>query len=73
MHVLLLKEPRDGESGPDPYIRVSTPHFSPLVCLFTALAVMFTSAQTYTFHALHFAEMLKTRYFDLTGAGITWA
>lgn len=22
MHVLLLKEPRDGESGPDPYIKV---------------------------------------------------
>lgn len=24
MHVLLLKEPRDGESGPDPYIKVDT-------------------------------------------------
>lgn len=24
MHVLLLKEPRDGESGPDPYIKVKT-------------------------------------------------
>lgn len=23
MHVLLLKEPRDGESGPDPYIKVN--------------------------------------------------
>lgn len=22
MHVLLLKEPRDGDSGPDPYIKV---------------------------------------------------
>ena len=27
MHVLLLKEPRDGDSGPDPYIKVET-----LVC-----------------------------------------
>lgn len=23
MQVLLLKEPRDGESGPDPYIKVA--------------------------------------------------
>lgn len=23
MHILLLKEPRDGDSGPDPYIKVN--------------------------------------------------
>lgn len=38
MHVLLLKEPRDGGSGPDPYIRVGTTYLNPLV-FFKALAV----------------------------------
>ncbi len=31
MHVLLLKEPRDGESGPDPYIKVDSLYLNPTV------------------------------------------
>lgn len=34
MHILLLKEPRDGESGPDPYIKVDTLYPNALVLLF---------------------------------------
>lgn len=32
MLVLVLKEPRDSESGPDPYVKVDTFHLSPLFC-----------------------------------------
>lgn len=32
MHVLVLKEPRDGESGPDPYVKVDTFHLNPRFC-----------------------------------------
>lgn len=31
MHVLLLKEPRDGDSGPDPYIKVRVFALLPVV------------------------------------------
>lgn len=43
MHVLLLKEPRDGESGPDPYIKVKT------LAFFAAAVVK---------EAIHFASHL---------------
>lgn len=32
MHVLVLKEPRDEESGPDPYVKVDTFLLDPLCC-----------------------------------------
>lgn len=57
MHVLLLKEPRDGESGPDPYIKVDTLYPNALVC-FAALGsymnIQQLSVQHYNLNALHF-------------------
>lgn len=57
MHVLLLKEPRDGESGIDPYIKVDA---------FTQ--VHYTSAH---FILLCVFE-IGAYYCENTGAGITW-
>lgn len=47
MHVLLLKEPRDGESGPDPYIKVRT-----LAFFFAAAAAVVKEAIHFAFHLI---------------------
>ncbi len=41
MHALLLKEPRDGESGPDPYVQVEALSLNPHVFNSTVFIYMF--------------------------------
>lgn len=52
MHVLLLKEPRDEESGPDPYIRVN----ALVVC--TLFRCVFSADVSTT---LHFLEIIDRK------------
>lgn len=68
MHILLLKEPRDGESGPDPYIKVDALVLTMLCMYFQRL-----SLQHSTF-LLCISQQILTEiyYFDSTGTGITW-
>lgn len=51
MHVLLLKEPRDADSGPDPYIKVDALSLIPLVFNSDVLVYVFSAVVS---TALHF-------------------
>lgn len=55
MHVLLLKEPRDEESGVDPYIKVNS-----FICLFN-----------YNSALLVFLCFFLMGNYDIPGAGVT--